>query len=437
MNKKLIVVLALAFVVGIACAAYAEVQNVKVGGDYTGFAFTRTGFTLAKDAAGSKSEAQGFAQILNLKVAADLTDAVAANVVLRNERIWGKTSSSTVTDSGGDTSSIAGQNADLNVYLAAAWITLKDFIQEGWTFKIGQQGVKLGSGLIWGDPNTNQTGSGPFNYELADLDPRVAFTGVVASMDYSPLMLNAVALKVTETSLLTNKDDVNAYYLQAGYNLEDILDFKSVGEAYYFLRDSYKTDVQVFGLRSVMSPADNLDVSAEYAQQTQKNATERADNKSMWDYAFMLSATMGLPDVEMSPTIGLDYTRISENWTPLYETLTPADIANALFPNTNVSCFGVSVGAKPSDDLKLKLRYANLRLVKNIEGTQTVNSWGSYLMTTKKILGDEVDVHLTYDYTSDVQFKLMGGMFMPGSAFDKDANRKTASQVIGSMKVTF
>jgi len=430
MNKKLIVVLALAFVVGIAFAAYAEVQNVKVGGDYTAFAFGRTGFTLTKTGDSGKMNSEGLAQIANIKIIADLTDAVSATMIVRNERIWG--GSTAITGSG-----------RLETYIAVAFVTLKDFIQEGWTFKVGQQAVKVGSGLIWGDPNTNQVSTGPFIAPgLPDFCPRVAFTGVLATMDYSPLMLTAGALKITETDLRYNSDDVNAYLLQAGYNLEDILGFKSMGELYLAAKDGFKSttaadDIHVIGLRSVMAPADNLDVSAEYAYQAQKNYSERPDKKHMSDYAFLIGATMGFPDVEMSPTLGLDYTRISENWDPLYETLSPADIANALFANKNVSCFGVTVGAKPMDDLKLKLRYANLRLVKHIAGTTDTNGWATYLMTTKKIVGDEVDVHLTYDYTSDVQFKLMGGYFMPGSAFDKETNRKTASQVIGSMKVTF
>jgi hypothetical protein len=35
MSRRLIVIVALAFVVGLSVAAYAEVQNVKVSGDLT------------------------------------------------------------------------------------------------------------------------------------------------------------------------------------------------------------------------------------------------------------------------------------------------------------------------------------------------------------------------------------------------------------------
>ncbi len=51
-------------------------------------------------------------------------------------------------------------------------------------------------------------------------------------------------------------------------------------------------------------------------------------------------------------------------------------------------------------------------------------------------LGDEVDLTLVYDYTEDVQFGLMAGVFFPGDAFAKE-ERKAATEVIGSITVEF
>ena len=50
MSKRLILVLALAFVVGIAVCAYAEVQNVKVSGDILLRGISRSNFSLNKSA---------------------------------------------------------------------------------------------------------------------------------------------------------------------------------------------------------------------------------------------------------------------------------------------------------------------------------------------------------------------------------------------------
>ncbi|MBN2830680.1 MAG: hypothetical protein JXL82_00160, partial [Candidatus Omnitrophica bacterium] len=63
-------------------------------------------------------------------------------------------------------------------------------------------------------------------------------------------------------------------------------------------------------------------------------------------------------------------------------------------------------------------------------------SYQTYTMTSNKHLGNAIDITATYDYTEDVQLGLTAGWFAPGKAFDT-SNRRTASQVIGSMKVTF
>jgi hypothetical protein len=57
-------------------------------------------------------------------------------------------------------------------------------------------------------------------------------------------------------------------------------------------------------------------------------------------------------------------------------------------------------------------------------------------MNHKKFAGQEIDLTGTYDYTEDVQFKLLAGIFLPGSSFTRNSDA-TASEVIGSMKVTF
>ena len=48
MSKRLILILTLAFIVDIAFAAYAEVQNVKVSGDIAVKGVARDNFDLAK-----------------------------------------------------------------------------------------------------------------------------------------------------------------------------------------------------------------------------------------------------------------------------------------------------------------------------------------------------------------------------------------------------
>ena len=51
--------------------------------------------------------------------------------------------------------------------------------------------------------------------------------------------------------------------------------------------------------------------------------------------------------------------------------------------------------------------------------------------------GTEFDVAAKYDYTEDVSFGLLAGIFQPGVAYSRTDSRSTAAQMIGSVKVNF
>jgi hypothetical protein len=86
------------------------------------------------------------------------------------------------------------------------------------------------------------------------------------------------------------------------------------------------------------------------------------------------------------------------------------------------------------EDVTAKLRYANVRLIE--EGlAPATNPWSISLDPNKKEVGNEVDLSLIYDYTEDVQLGLSLGYLDAGKAIASP--REDATQVIGSMKVTF
>src|SRR3989338_8971955 len=100
MNKRLIMILALAFVVGIAFSAYAEVQNVKVSGDINVQGVSRNNLILRGNSNAPKFDdvqtafneydrrISGIISQMRLRVDADLTDNVSTTVRLINERVW-------------------------------------------------------------------------------------------------------------------------------------------------------------------------------------------------------------------------------------------------------------------------------------------------------------------------------------------------------------
>ncbi|MCX5694833.1 MAG: hypothetical protein NT014_06950, partial [Candidatus Omnitrophica bacterium] len=83
MGKRLIVVLALALIVGLTySAAYAEVQNVKVSGDIIASGVARQHFNLQNGPDGDKKniDQSFFMTQTRVRIDADLTDNVIATV---------------------------------------------------------------------------------------------------------------------------------------------------------------------------------------------------------------------------------------------------------------------------------------------------------------------------------------------------------------------
>jgi hypothetical protein len=132
----------------------------------------------------------------------------------------------------------------------------------------------------------------------------------------------------------------------------------------------------------------------------------------------------------------------------MYEDQLGGTIINKLFYN-NFQLGNISASVKPMSDLKLSfdwyiasLNHTYTEQTSSVAGAQPVrlNSVSGdptfYMNAGKAFLGNEFEAALTYDYTEDVQLMLSGGAFIPGKAFASD-NNKTATQVMGSMKVTF
>jgi len=420
--KKLLIVLAVAFLAMLSVNAYAEVQNVKVGGDITAAGVSRYAYDLGSNTgAEGKTDSSIIYSIVRVKLDADLTDNVVATVRLLNERVWG-------------TLDETASNTDID--LDEAYVTLKEFAIPEATVMVGRLPLKLGDGLILGDPDTNRAANAAasgFPTGWRGFSARKAFDAIVGIYDNSPLKVTAGMAKGSEGDVQLTSDDVDIYVISADYDLGTK---NTVLTGTYLLDDARKGNVNNYGLRITSMPIDHLKVKGEYIYQTTNGGT-RTDGKVSSDNAIILGANYTLADNKMKPSFGVDYTRLSSSWNVLFEDMTPADIMNILLPNTNTQYVGADVSAKPMDDLTVKLR---LVTAKAIDIMPAIGVWGqttgNYAMTDKKQLGNEADLHFTYDYTEDVQFGLKMGFFKPGNAFAK-SNNKSATQVLGSMKVTF
>ncbi|MCM8797547.1 MAG: alginate export family protein [Candidatus Omnitrophica bacterium] len=459
MSRRLIMILALAFLVGIVYMAYAEVQDLKVSGDLTALAANRqlsvTDLTTGTDV-NKRNPSSFLGSILRLRVDANLTDNVSTSIRLLNERYWD------APDAFNDKSAIV---------LDLAYAQLKEFLYSPLTLTVGRQELHFGNDMVVGARWTNNA-IGATSYGFTsdpDLSVDKAFDAIRATLNYDPLVIDVIAAKIDENTL-NKKDDNNLFGVYTTYALNKNI----IVEPYWFLRQRQaedssvvaqtigkNDDTHVLGVLVRSTPVENVTVSAEGAVQLGKAA--RTPNYSSVSgtgtafsrqappreaFAAELGVNLAMPKVKYTPTLtalyaffegqhGNDTKKVTQ-WDPMYENQAYGHIANALFNQTNAHIAGVILTAKPKEDLTLKGEYYAFWWDKVYADGQNIYDLRGDLikMTNKKFAAQELDLTAIYDYTEDVQFSLLGAILIPGNAFDK-SNRKLANEVIGSMKVTF
>ena len=477
MSKRLILILSLAFVVGIAAYAYAEVQNVKVSGDLTIRAISRRNLDLQSGRANAgtydstlattRDEGDWLMSTVRLKVDADLTDNVVATVRLLNERDWDGEGTSTPTGTG-----TAADDIDLDL----AYIALREFFNPAMTLTLGRQELRFGNGMIIGDPDgvtlcqRYAAGSAWGNITAMDLSSRKGFDALRATLDLKPWVIDAFYAKLDEGNVNIS-DDVDLYGVNARY---DFGVKRAIGELYLFVKDtgarsslaaSKAARIYNLGGRTSVGPTEEfpLMLQAELAHQMGNVSGVTGDTDSLMNgfttgssahqpgrrnaWATMLSATMLLPPREAPSSLTLAYGYFSGDkkldgdykvWSTMYYDLGYGPVDSALLGPSNIQSISLVGTYKIMPDLDSKLRYSHYMWDKTpLAGSTLAGVYNvAYLQRGKRDVGDMLDLNLTYAYTEDVSFELNTGVFFPGSTFDK-SNDSNLSQIMGTMKVTF
>lgn len=452
MGKRLIAVIALALVAGLAFSpAYAEVQNVKVSGDIIASGVARSHFGLTYGNSGDKSVLkENFLMTqTRVRIDADLTDNVMATVRLINERIWNGQNDTGDSDTN-----------NTNIDLDLAYVTLKEFLYSPLTLTIGRQEIKFGNGLIIG-----KSGAAAGTTSLpTDLSERAAFDAIRATLDYDPLVVDLVYAQVKQSNT-TDRNTVSLTGINATYAVNSKV---NVSGYYWFKKDnnidssvstSRADKVNTIGGLISATPIENLSTSLEAAYQFGKN-TATANQKDHDAWAVQAMADYTFAKVKMTPKIGASYTYLSGGesntsgggttknggWDQMFYDQKLNNIVYAILPMSNMHAFNVKASCKPVEDVTISAVYGHYTVAKAAEGDAFLSPGydgsGSsrYLNTTytgKSNLGDALDATITYDYTEDVQFGLTGGVFQAGNAINLSSDKKAAQQLIGSMKVSF
>jgi hypothetical protein len=463
MSKRLITVLAIAFLVaGVACAAYAEVQNVKVSGDMTFLGVSRQNFGLEKGPEGSKvaDKEEFFSTQTRLRIDADLTDNVMTTIRLINERGW----------------NYEGYN-DTSIDVDLAYITLKEFLYSPLSLTIGRQELAYGNKLIIGSANSYS--DSVLHQIPSDLGMRKSFDAIKAVLNYDPLVID-----VFYSYLWSNLDDtyrafglgdkVRARGQLAGINAAWKVDKNTDLEGYLFAisdrQDNSDKPEKMYTIGALIKNTSIKDttLSFEAAKQFGKAGIVSFDDKQVTREGYALQGTVGYAFTQdkvkkYMPMGSVTWTYLSgdtkddgksKSWNSMFYDQALNNITYAILPFSNLNVINVKGSFKPGDDviLKANMGFYNKAAKKAyglggrdyLDSNKVDSNGDSYefpLAEGKSYLGTALDLTAIYDYTEDVQIGLTWGMFVPGNALDKNefdsGKRATATQAIASMKVTF
>lgn len=447
--------------------SFAEVQNVKVGGDITVRAFHRENLDLHQEDTGTPAEGDlddeddFIQQTTAINIGADLTENVSAFVRIANERDWDALGGTAVSD--GD------------IDISQGYITLKELFYAPLTLRVGTQPIVWGRGFVLGSnliPGVFPAGDRHGSIAANEFTEFTAFDAIRATLDLAdlaeglPLSLDTVFIKQRE-GISSTPDDENLFGLNLSARADDM---NAEFETYYINKNDKSpagitnddADVNTFGVRGSIKPDNGLNVYGEIAYQwgtrdvdfdgNAQATLPEGDAQQAWAANF--GADLTFADVATSPKIGAewifysgkDVDGASQGWDPIargyfttpirdfqtggvsgfYGTDQLGDTSAA----TNQHQFSLYGSLSPIEDLTISPRLSAFFL----DAAQVQAPGGQN--ERNKFVGTEWDAVVNYNYTDDVQLGLIYGLFLPGDVYQKP-NDSTAQEIITSVSVKF
>jgi len=405
--RKSIAILMVVATIALAVPAFAELQNVLVGGAIRvrGDWWTTPNSDHALLVQARDNNLAFVEQRTRLNVRADFTDAVSAFIELDAYNQWGDSFRSNYL-TGVD--SRAGANDRVALY--QGYIEANEMWGTGLYTRIGRQELKLGSGWLVG---TNDKGA---------LFTGLSFDAVRMGYKSDKFTVDGFMAKLADTSPISEDGDVDMYGVYASFiGIENV----ALDAYWLFVRDAKlldgtlvggSLDTHTFGLRGA-GTFGGFDFEAEAAYQLLNYDVlkprlfdllrTKSESSDAWAGNLELGYTF---DASVSPRIfvggvyfeGADhgngdfgFNRLFSNWK--YSQMLELDANGAALSDFFAACLGFSI--MPVESLKLQVTGTYLgRLVQDCEiGADDDNVAD---------LGIEVGASAKYMYTSDLSFEV-------------------------------
>ena len=111
-------------------------------------------------------------------------------------------------------------------------------------------------------------------------------------------------------------------------------------------------------------------------------------------------------------------------------------VADASFTNQSQVIFSGTI--QPMDCLSLKGNYNLFWVMEPYNQRSSAAVLGGASQNDSSgFIGQEVDIQAIWDYTEDVSFGLLMGWFMPNADTYQNNNNAIASDIVGTVKVSF
>lgn len=492
-KRALLLLLSFAYVL----PAFAAVENVKLSGDVTARGLYREDLTLGGITHQDTFNGATFSAVDNkqrfymsqvrLRADADLTQNIAAQAEVLNQRDWDAPSGGGQGSAPGTAGTLVGpgaatgvspDNNQFDVILNLANITIKELYYPELSFRVGRQNIQWGEGFILGDMQVNN----PDPSGTLSADEFTKFH----SLDALRLMFNRgawhadlLAAKIQE-NIVDQGDDQDLYGINVGRTFDA---YDGEGEFYWvgshdaertnFVGDVFSTteEVWVLGMRGSLKPWDRLKLSGEtvfewgeeggvgaapFGEYT-LNGTRRQDIRA---WAFDFRGEWTWLEAVWPTTLGAEWVFRSgeedseDGKSGAFRPIAPGKFHSAIrefqgfFYNTDP-------GITPAYTNQHQLMFDATMHPFNNKDLSLFARWLMFWLDEipvsgrGRFIGNELDGQLSYAYTEDLRFGLIGAIFFPGDYFQTEkvtANYsgqpasiadEAAKEVVAEMVLTF
>lgn len=397
MRLSTLMIAALVLVMG--SVAYAELQNVEVGGKIR---IRGNMLDMGDGLVGALNlgDVSFVEQRTRLNVKADFTDEVSAFVELDSYDVWGEDFRSAAYVTGADGRAVS--NDDVEVY--QSYVEANNMYGVPLRLRVGRQELSFGSEWLVG---TNDT-SWYF--------PGLSFDAIRLTYATDMFSVDAFAAKLVETLNDFGDNDVDFYGIYGSYlGFEDI-----VIDAYWmFLRDDRALDVDLHtvGLRGA-GTVGAFDFDAEAAYQFGDTDVPNVDINAWatnleagytFDVSYQPRVFAGFAYLEGGDGEDVSFNRLFSNW-EYSEFLENTDLSNAFV-------YRLGVSAMPTESVKLALA-ATYIVADEVDS----GGWWFWSWEDDSDAGLELGLYADYNYSEDLVFRAGFAHFFSGDGLDDGAD---------------